>query len=383
MNKIFTSESVTSGHPDKVCDQISDAILDAYMKGDQESRVACETAISKDKVMIFGEITSKTEVDIQRIVIETIKEIGYTNENIGFDPDNAKIIVDISKQSPDIALGVNKEDIGAGDQGMMFGFAVNETENYMPLSINLAHKLTKRLEEVKKENIIDYLRPDGKVQVTIEYVNDQEKRIHTLILSTQHKEDVDVEKLRDDIRKYVIDYIISKEKVKIDENSLILINPTGRFEIGGPKGDAGLTGRKIIVDTYGCHAHHGGGAFSGKDYTKVDRTAAYYARYVAKNLVASNICTKCEIGVSYAIGRSKPIGLTINTFNTNTISNEKILDIVNQIFDFSPKNMIEELNLKNITYQKYSTYGHFGKDDCPWEKLDKVEEIKKHLIIDN
>lgn len=383
MNKIFTSESVTSGHPDKVCDQISDAILDAYMKGDQESRVACETAISKDKVMIFGEITSKTEVDIQRIVIETIKEIGYTNENIGFDLDNAKIIVDISKQSPDIALGVNKEDIGAGDQGMMFGFAVNETENYMPLSINLAHKLTKRLEEVKKENIIDYLRPDGKVQVTIEYVNDQEKRIHTLILSTQHKEDVDVEKLRDDIRKYVIDYIISKEKVKIDENSLILINPTGRFEIGGPKGDAGLTGRKIIVDTYGCHAHHGGGAFSGKDYTKVDRTAAYYARYVAKNLVASNICTKCEIGVSYAIGWSKPIGLTINTFNTNTISNEKILDIVNQIFDFSPKNMIEELNLKNITYQKYSTYGHFGKDDCPWEKLDKVEEIKKHLIIDN
>ncbi len=373
MKKIFTSESVTSGHPDKICDQISDAILDAYLKGDNESRVACETCISKNKVMIFGEVTSKTSVDIKTIVKEKIKEIGYISEDIGFDIEKSEIIIDLNKQSPNIALGVDKEDKGAGDQGMMFGYACNETENYMPMAIYLAHNLAKRLELVRKENIIDYLRPDGKTQVSVEYENNVPKRIDTIILSAQHKEGIDIERLRKDILENVINYELRDH---LDENTIIMINPTGKFEIGGPKGDSGLTGRKIIVDTYGGYAKHGGGAFSGKDYTKVDKTAAYYARYVAKNLVAAKLCDRCEVGISYAIGISRPTSIAIETFNTGRLSEEKLLNIIKETFDFRPNNMIEELNLKNISYQKYSCYGHFGKEDCPWEKLDKVEILK-------
>lgn len=375
MKKIFTSESVTRGHPDKVCDQISDAILDEYLKLDNESRVACETCISDGLVIVFGEITSNAKVDIKQVVIDTIKSIGYDRDS--FDIDNAKIIVNINEQSKDIALGLKDDNIGAGDQGMMFGYACKETDTYMPLAIDIAHKLAKRLEFVRTENIIDYLKPDGKTQVSVEYM-DNRVRIHTILISTQHNKNIDMKKLKEDIIKHVIKPITND---LIDENTIILVNPTGRFEIGGPKGDSGLTGRKIIIDTYGGYARHGGGAFSGKDYTKVDRSGAYYARYVAKNIVASGLSDICEIEVSYGIGISKPISLYINTYNTSKIDELKLLEIINKEFNFEPKNIIKELNLKNIEYKPYSCYGHFGSIYAPWEKLDKVDTLKKYFNV--
>ncbi len=375
MNKIFTSESVTVGHPDKVCDQISDRILDEYLKQDKYSRVACETCISDNLVVVFGEITSSAIVDIKKVIIDTIKSIGYDNDT--FNVDKSNILININKQSPDIALGLRNEKIGAGDQGMMFGYACNETKEYMPLAITLAHKLAKRLEIVRTNNIIPYIKPDGKTQVTVEYLDNDIKRIHTILISTQHDKNIDMNVLKENILNNVIYFEL---KDYIDDNTIVMINPTGRFEIGGPKADSGLTGRKIIVDTYGGYAKHGGGAFSGKDYTKVDRSAAYYARYVAKNIVASNLADKIEIKVSYAIGVSKPISIDIDTFNTFKISEEKILEIINKEFNFEPNNIIDELDLKNIEYSNYSCYGHFGKT-APWESINKVSNLKKYLNV--
>ena len=375
MNKIFTSESVTVGHPDKVCDQISDRILDEYLKQDKYSRVACETCISDNLVVVFGEITSSAIVDIKKVIIDTIKSIGYDNDT--FNVDKSNILININKQSPDIALGLRSEKMGAGDQGMMYGYACNETKEYMPLAITLAHKLAKRLEIVRTNNIIPYIKPDGKTQVTVEYLDNDIKRIHTILISTQHDKNIDMNVLKEDILNNVIYFEL---KDYIDDNTIVMINPTGRFEIGGPKADSGLTGRKIIVDTYGGYAKHGGGAFSGKDYTKVDRSAAYYARYVAKNIVASNLADKIEIKVSYAIGVSKPISIDIDTFNTFKISEEKILEIINKEFNFEPNNIIDELDLKNIEYSNYSCYGHFGKT-APWESINKVSNLKKYLNV--
>jgi len=376
MNKIFTSESVTVGHPDKVCDLISDTILDEYLKLDKYSRVACETCISDNLIVVFGEITSNAKVNIKKIVKDTIKSIGYDKES--FDINKYKIIININKQSPDIALGLDKV-LGAGDQGMMFGYACKETDNYMPLPIYLAHKLSKRLEIVRKENIINYLKPDGKTQVSVEYKNNKPHRIHTILISTQHLDNIYMEVLKKDI----IDHVIKHEiKDLIDEDTIILINPTGRFVIGGPKGESGLTGRKIIVDTYGGYTKHGGGAFSGKDYTKVDRSASYYARYVAKNVVASNLADICEIGVSYGIGISKPISLYVDTFGTSKIDETELLKIINKEFNFEPSNIIEELNLRNIRYSDYSCYGHFG-GNATWESLNKVDTLKKYLDVNN
>ena len=371
MRKIFTSESVTIGHPDKICDRISDAILDEYLKQDKYSRVACETCISDNLVVVFGEITSNGIVDIKKIIKDNIKEIGYNKDN-GFDIDTANIIININKQSQDIAIGLTSTNIGAGDQGLMFGYACNESETLMPLPIYLAHKLAKRLEYVRVNNILSYLRPDGKTQVSVEYDNNKPIRIDTILISTQH--DPDIKTIKEDIIKNVINVEI---KDLIDKDTKILINPTGNFVIGGPKGDSGLTGRKIIVDTYGGYSRHGGGAFSGKDYTKVDRSASYYARYVAKNIVASKLADICEIEVSYAIGVSKPISIFINTFNTSIIDEDKLLDVINKVFDFSPSNMINELNLMNIEYKPYSSYGHTGRTDVntPWENTNKINEI--------
>lgn len=382
-NYLFTSESVTCGHPDKVCDYISDSILDAALKEDRNSRVACETSISKDTIFIFGEITTNANLDYKKIAKDTLRKIGYSAKGSGFDVENCRVIVDIQKQSNDIAMGVNSSldnnSLGAGDQGMMFGYACDETEELMPLPISLAHKLAKKLEEVRRKNILDYLMPDGKTQVTVEYENDRPKRIDTLIISTQHKDTVNISKLRDDIYKNIILTTIPKDL--IDANTKVFINPTGRFVIGGPESDSGLTGRKIIVDTYGGYARHGGGAFSGKDATKVDRSAAYMARYVAKNIVKSGLAKKCEIQISYAIGVSKPVSIYINTFNTSIVEESVLLKAVNSIFDFTPQGIIDTLHLKEPIYSDLSHYGHFGREDLnvQFEKTDKVDELLKKV----
>lgn len=383
-NYLFTSESVTSGHPDKVCDYISDSILDAALKEDKNSRVACETSISKDTVFIFGEVSTKAKLDYEKIAKETLRKIGYTTKGSGFDVENCKVIVGIQEQSSDIAQGVNSsydnnETLGAGDQGIMFGYACDETEELMPLPISLAHKLAKKLEKLRRENILDYLMPDGKTQVTVEYENDLPKRIDAIVVSTQHKDTVDIETLRKDIYEKLILTTIPENL--IDENTKIFINPTGRFVIGGPESDSGLTGRKIIVDTYGGYARHGGGAFSGKDPTKVDRSAAYMARYAAKNIVKSGLAKKCEIQLSYAIGVSKPVSIYINTFGTNTIPEEKISNAINTVFDFTPEGIINTLNLRTPIYGELSHYGHIGREDLnvSFEKTDKIDEILKAI----
>ena len=392
--RLFTSESVTEGHPDKVCDAISDAILDACMAKDPMSRVACETATCTGFVLVTGEITTNAYVDIQKVVRDTVKEIGYTKSEYGFDGNTCAVLVAIDEQSSDIAMGVDKaleakenkmtdeelEAIGAGDQGMMFGYATNETEEYMPYSIALAHKLAKQLTDVRKNGTLPYLRPDGKSQVSVEYdENGKPIRLEAVVLSTQHDPDVTQEQIHEDIKKYVFDPILPKEL--LDENTKYFINPTGRFVIGGPHGDAGLTGRKIIVDTYGGYARHGGGAFSGKDCTKVDRSAAYAARYVAKNIVAAGLADQCEIQLSYAIGVAQPTSVRVDTFGTGKVSDEKLVEIVRENFDLRPAGIIRMLDLRRPIYKQTAAYGHFGRNDLdlPWEKLDKVDSLKKYL----
>ena len=392
MEKIlFTSESVTEGHPDKMCDAISDAILDALMEKDPMSRVACETATTTGLVLVMGEITTNAYVDIQKIVRDTIREIGYTRGKYGFDADTCAVITAIDEQSADIALGVDKaleakmgEDeidaIGAGDQGIQFGYASDETEEYMPYPISLAHKLAKRLTEVRKNGTLPYLRPDGKSQVTVEYdENGVPARLDAVVLSTQHDPDVSQEQIHEDVKKYIFDEILPADMV--DENTKFFINPTGRFVIGGPHGDSGLTGRKIIVDTYGGMARHGGGAFSGKDCTKVDRSAAYAARYVAKNIVAAGIAKKCEIQLSYAIGVAQPTSVMVDTFGTGKIADDKLVEIIRENFDLRPAGIIKMLDLRRPIYKQTAAYGHFGRNDLdlPWEKLDKVDTLKKYL----
>ncbi len=392
--RLFTSESVTEGHPDKMCDAISDAILDALMEKDPMSRVACETAVTTGVVMVMGEITTKAYVDIPKIVRDTVREIGYTRAKYGFDADTCGVITTIDEQSADIAMGVDKaleakenkmseeelDAIGAGDQGMMFGFASDETEEYMPYPIALAHKLSLQLTKVRKDGTLTYLRPDGKSQVTVEYdENDKSVRLDAVVLSTQHDPDVTQEQIHADIKKYVFDPILPAEMV--DENTKFFINPTGRFVIGGPHGDSGLTGRKIIVDTYGGYARHGGGAFSGKDCTKVDRSAAYAARYVAKNIVAAGLAKKCEIQLSYAIGVAYPTSIMVDTFGTGKLSDTRLVEIIRENFDLRPAGIIKMLDLRRPIYKQTAAYGHFGRNDLnlPWEKLDKVEELKKYL----
>ena len=392
--RLFTSESVTEGHPDKMCDAVSDAILDALMEKDPMSRVACETASCTGFVLVTGEITTNAYVDIPKIVRETVKEIGYDKSEYGFDGNTCAVMVSIDEQSSDIAMGVDKaleakenqmseeelEAIGAGDQGMMFGYATNETEEYMPYPISLAHKLAKQLTKVRKDGTLTYLRPDGKSQVSVEYdENDKPVRLEAVVLSTQHDPDVTQEQIHEDIKKYVFDPILPAEL--IDENTKFFINPTGRFVIGGPHGDAGLTGRKIIVDTYGGYARHGGGAFSGKDCTKVDRSAAYAARYVAMNIVAAGLADKCEIQLSYAIGVAQPTSIMADTFGTGKVSDEKLVEIIRENFDLRPAGIIKMLNLRRPIYKQTAAYGHFGRNDLdlPWEKLDKAEDLKKYL----
>ena len=367
-NYIFTSESVTEGHPDKVCDSISDSILDACLEQDRESRVAVETFLSKNKVIIAGQITTKAQIDIENIARQTIKEIGYDNESTDMDYRTCQVEINVTKQSPDIALGVDTG--GAGDQGIMFGYACDETEEYMPYTIAMAHKLSYQLTKMRKTGEIPYLRPDGKTQVSVEYENNKPKRIEAILLSTQHKAEIEMETLRKDVKEKVIDKIIPTKM--LDQNTKIYINPTGRFVIGGPLGDTGLTGRKIIVDTYGGYAKHGGGAFSGKDATKVDRTASYMLRHVAKNIVANGYANKCEIQVSYGIGIEKPISMCIDTFGTGKKTDEELLKIIQEKFDLTPKGMIDYLNLKEPIYKKTTNYGHFGKKDLPWEKIIKM-----------
>ncbi len=391
---LFTSESVTEGHPDKMCDAISDAVLDALMEQDPMSRVACETATCTGFVLVTGEITTNAYVDIQKIVRETVKEIGYTKSEYGFDGNTCAVLCAIDEQSSDIAMGVDKaleakenkmsdaeiEAIGAGDQGMMFGYATNETDEYMPYSISLAHKLARQLTKVRKDGTLKYLRPDGKSQVSVEYdENGKPLRLEAVVLSTQHDEDVTQEQIHEDIKKYVFDPILPKEL--IDAETKFFINPTGRFVIGGPHGDAGLTGRKIIVDTYGGFARHGGGAFSGKDCTKVDRSAAYAARYVAKNIVAAGLAEKCEIQLSYAIGVAQPTSIMVDTFGTGKLSNEKMVEVVRENFDLRPAGIIKMLDLRRPIYKQTAAYGHFGRNDLnlPWEALNKVEDLKKYL----
>ena len=391
---LFTSESVTEGHPDKVCDAVSDAILDACMEQDPMSRVACETACCTGFVLVTGEITTKANLDIAGIVRKTVTEIGYDSSKVGFDGNTCAVMVALDKQSPDIAMGVDKaleareskmddaqiEAIGAGDQGMMFGYATNETPEFMPYPIFLAHKLTRQLTKVRKDGTLSYLRPDGKSQVSVEYdENGKPFRLEAVVLSTQHDEDVTQEQIHEDIKKYVFDPVLPKEL--IDENTKFFINPTGRFVIGGPHGDAGLTGRKIIVDTYGGYARHGGGAFSGKDCTKVDRSAAYASRYVAKNIVAAGLAEKCEIQLSYAIGVAQPTSIMVDTFGTGKLSDEKLVEIIRENFDLRPAGIIKMLDLRRPIYSQTASYGHFGRDDIslPWEALDKVDLLKKNL----
>lgn len=391
---LFTSESVTEGHPDKMCDQISDAILDALMEQDPMSRVACETCATTGIVMVMGEITTNAYVDIQRIVRDTVREIGYTRGKYGFDADTCGVLTAIDEQSSDIAMGVDKaleakehkmsdeelEAIGAGDQGMMFGYASDETEEYMPYPIALAHKLARRLTEVRKNGTLPYLRPDGKTQVTVEYdENGVPARLDAVVLSTQHDPDVSQGQIHEDVKKYIFDEILPADMV--DENTKFFINPTGRFVIGGPHGDSGLTGRKIIVDTYGGMARHGGGAFSGKDCTKVDRSAAYAARYVAKNIVAAGLADKCEIQLSYAIGVAHPTSVMVDTFGTGKLNDEKLVEIIRENFDLRPAGIIKMLDLRRPIYKQTAAYGHFGRNDIdvPWEKTDKVEMLKKYM----
>ena len=376
MKRLFTSESVTEGHPDKLCDYISDSILDSYLSLDPYSRVACETVAGKGEIYITGEITSNAEVDIEKVVRNAIKEVGYCDSATDIDYRTCNIIVKISKQSADIALGVdksletkqgNQELLGAGDQGLMFGFACDETKELMPLPISLAHKLSKQLTYVRKQNIIDYIKPDGKVQVTVEYEDNKPKRVDTIVISTQHNENVDLNILKQDIKKEVINKIVPSKL--LDENTKYFINPTGRFIIGGPLGDSGLTGRKIIVDTYGGYSRHGGGAFSGKDPTKVDRSASYMARHIAKNVVANGYATKCEVQLAYAIGVAYPVSVYVNTFGTNTISEEEISNKITDKFDLTPNGIINYLNLRKPIYRLTTNYGHFGKENLSWEKI--------------
>ncbi len=397
---LFTSESVTEGHPDKMCDAISDAVLDAFLEQDPMSRVACETCATTGVVVVMGEITSNAIVDIPQIVRETVNEIGYNKSEYGFDGNTCAVMVTLDKQSPDIAMGVDRaleekdscvamemhmteeeiDSIGAGDQGMMFGYATNETKEYMPYPIYLAQKLAMKLTQIRKDGTVTYLRPDGKTQVTVEYDEEgKPKRLEAVVLSTQHDPDVTQEQIHADIKKYVFDEVLPKEL--IDEKTKCFINPTGRFVIGGPHGDSGLTGRKIIVDTYGGFARHGGGAFSGKDCTKVDRSAAYAARYVAKNIVAAGLADKCEIQLAYAIGVAHPMSVMVETFGTGKVKNEKLVEIIRDNFDLRPAGIIKSLDLRRPIYKKTSSYGHFGRDDCnfSWEKLDKVELLKKYL----
>ena len=391
---LFTSESVTEGHPDKICDQISDAVLDALLAQDPMSRVACETAVTTGLVLVMGEITTKAQIDIQTIVRETIREIGYDRAKYGFDCDTCGVIVALDKQSTDIAMGVDKaleakenhmsdeeiEAIGAGDQGMMFGYATNETPELMPYPISLAHKLARKLTEVRKNGTLPYLRPDGKTQVSVEYdENGKPCRLEAVVLSTQHDENVSQEQIHEDIKKYVFDPVLPQDM--IDDETKFFINPTGRFVIGGPHGDSGLTGRKIIVDTYGGMARHGGGAFSGKDCTKVDRSAAYAARYVAKNIVAAGLAEKCEIQLSYAIGVARPTSIMVDTFGTGKLADDKLVEIIRENFDLRPAGIIKMLDLRRPIYKQTAAYGHFGRTDIdlPWEKTDKVDDLKKYL----
>ena len=391
MDKVlFTSESVTEGHPDKICDQISDAILDALLEQDPMSRVACETCTTTGIVMVMGEISTKAYVDIQKIVRDTVREIGYTRGKYGFDADTCGVITTIDEQSSDIAMGVDKaleakennmtdeeiDAIGAGDQGMMFGFATNETEEYMPYPISLAHKLSRQLTKVRKDGTLSYLRPDGKTQVTVEYDDGKPSRLDAVVLSTQHDPDITQEQIHEDIKREVFDKILPADMV--DDETKFFINPTGRFVIGGPHGDAGLTGRKIIVDTYGGYARHGGGAFSGKDCTKVDRSAAYAARYVAKNIVAAGLADKCEIQLSYAIGVAEPTSIMVDTFGTGKKSNQELVDLIRKHFDLRPAGIVKMLDLRRPIYKQTAAYGHFGRNDLdlPWERLDKVDLLK-------
>ena len=388
MNKFFTSESVTEGHPDKICDQISDAVLDAILAKDPMARVACETSTTTGLVLVMGEISTNCYVDIQQIARDTVREIGYNRAKYGFDCDTCAVLTAIHEQSADIALGVDDsvehresgdeaDRFGAGDQGMMFGYATNETEEYMPMAIMLAHKLARKLTEVRKSGLLPYLRPDRKSQVTVEYENGKVKRVDTVVVSTQHSEQISCEDLRRDVKKYVIETTIPKEL--LDEKTKYFINPTGRFEIGGPHGDSGLTGRKIIVDTYGGSCPHGGGAFSGKDPTKVDRSAAYMARYICKNVVAAGLASECTLEVAYAIGVAKPVSLFVNTKGTGKLPDGKIADIISKEFDLRPASIIKTLDLRRPIYKATAAYGHFGRPEFPWEKLDRVDDLKKYL----
>ena len=391
MKRLFTSESVTEGHPDKICDQISDAVLDEILSKDPNARVACETCTTTGMVMVMGEISTNCYVDIPKVVRETVRSIGYDRAKYGFDCDTCSVLTTIDEQSVDIAMGVDEalearkgeidevEAVGAGDQGMMFGFATNETDAYMPLAIYMAHKLSRRLTEVRKNGTLNYLRPDGKTQVTVEYEDEKPKRIDTIVISTQHDENVTLEQIEKDLKEHVIKAVVPKEL--LDDKTRYFINPTGRFVVGGPQGDSGLTGRKIIVDTYGGYGRHGGGAFSGKDPTKVDRSAAYAARWVAKNLVAAGLADKLEIQLAYAIGVAKPVSITVDTFGTGKISDEKIVEIVEKVFDLRPGAIIRDLDLRRPIYKQTAAYGHFGRTDLnlPWEQLNKVEEIKKYI----